>query len=178
MKDIRGYDNNLRHSQSEFTIFDPPPKTIEDHSVRDPKTAFQGVTRIRIFNLPPTMWGLENVTHLFVVEFGGERKDARLRIQREDVVGPVRDDRVGELRVGVQVRVRGRDHAHLVAAWRILRDVERIGGLIEHRWIVVGVRHLNQSNHSSSSIRWVYMERDTRDDGKKINKRSTGERNN
>lgn len=51
--------------------------------------------------------------HLFVVQPGGEGEDAGLRVEGEDIVAPVGDDRVGHLPVGAFVSIPRRHLAHL-----------------------------------------------------------------
>jgi len=45
-------------------------------------------------------------TYLLIVESGRESENSTLRVEREDVVGPVGDDGVGDLAVGAFVQIR------------------------------------------------------------------------
>lgn len=46
------------------------------------------------------------LTYLFIVESGREGENSTLRVEREDVVGPVRDYGVSDLAVGAFIQVR------------------------------------------------------------------------
>lgn len=81
-------------------------------------------------------------SHLFVVQSGGQSQHSRLRIQAEDVGGPVREHAVRDLRILPQIRVFGQNLAHLIAPWRVLRNVEGVNGLFENGRVVVGIAHL------------------------------------
>lgn len=95
------------------------------------------------------------VTHLFVVQPSGERENARLRIQRENVVGPIGDHRVRDERIGAQIRIGCRNDADLMAALGALRDVKRVGGLREYGRIVVGVGDL-ESGRTENNLALEY----------------------
>lgn len=82
------------------------------------------------------------MTYLFIVESGCQSEDARLRIQREDVVAPIGEDGVGDLGVDAFVDVVGRNCAHESPAPRVFGDVERVRRLAEYRRVVVRVRYL------------------------------------
>lgn len=70
--------------------------------------------------------GHSESTYLLVVQARRQREDPRLGIQREHIVGPVRDDCIGDGGIRAEVRITGGDDAHLEAPGRILRDVERV----------------------------------------------------
>lgn len=82
-------------------------------------------------------------TDLFVIEAGGEGEDSGAGVEREHVVGPVGDEGVADLAVGTGcVGVVGHDLADSTATRYVLQDVERVGGLLEARSVVVGVGDL------------------------------------
>lgn len=87
----------------------------------------------------------ETVAYLLVIKTGRQREHASLRIQREHVVRPVADHRVGELGIRAQIRVRSLDLADPGSSGRIFRDVERVGVLRKRGRIVVRVGHLEQN---------------------------------
>jgi hypothetical protein len=85
------------------------------------------------------------ITYLFVIQAAGESEHPCLGVEREDVVGPVADHRVGQVGVGVQVGIGGLDLTHSGTTRGVLRDVEGIGALQERRRVVVGICDLKRT---------------------------------
>lgn len=63
-------------------------------------------------------------------------------VQREHVVRPIGYHRVRQHRVGAEIGIGGGYQADLVAARRILRNVERVRRLGERGRVVVGISDL------------------------------------
>lgn len=82
-------------------------------------------------------------TNLFVVEAGGEREHTGARIQRKNVVGPVRNQGIAQLTIGaIRVCVRRNDLTYSTSSRHVLRNVEGIRGVLECWRVVVCIGHL------------------------------------
>ena len=92
-----------------------------------------------------SMWWIQS--YLFVIETRSQGEHARLRVEGEDVVAPVGEDRVRDLGVDAFVQVADADGADESAAPRVFGDVERVGRFRERRRVVVRVRYLPQSQY-------------------------------
>ena len=88
---------------------------------------------------PSRVLGLDHedaVLHLLVVESRRQNEDARLRVEREDVVAPVGEDRVRHLGVDPFVQVAGHHRTDEGPSPRVYRDVERIARLEAEKGVV------------------------------------------
>lgn len=85
------------------------------------------------------------MTHLFVIETGGEGKDPGCWVERENIVCPVGNEGVSYLAVwSIGIGVGSGNLSEASATWGVLRHVERICRRPEARSVVIGIGHLKK----------------------------------
>lgn len=87
------------------------------------------------------------ITHLFIIQSCRQCEDASLWVQRENIVRPIGNHCVCKHWVGAEVWVGCGYQPYLIAAWCILRDVERVSRFGEQRRVIVGISDLKREKN-------------------------------
>ena len=80
--------------------------------------------------------------YLFVVKPTSESEDTSLRVERKDIISPVRQYRVRHLSISVFIRIHGMKGTNSIAQRSIFRDIKWVRRQGEFRAVVVRVTHL------------------------------------